>query len=124
MAAAALTEPRCASERGLAMGGGRPAERRFTQGVGVKSVGRCHRTVLAYWKFESTPLQRRVCEPSVPLGFRDPDILDLMRRRIESCPALVNVKIDKGSAREGKSSAGTVDRLLVMNPSWLHHPNA
>ena len=26
-------------------------------------------------------------------------------------PALVNVKIDKGSAREGKSSAGTVDRL-------------
>src|SRR5215469_5626358 len=31
-AAAGLTEPRCASERGLAMRGGRPAERRFTVG--------------------------------------------------------------------------------------------
>ena len=46
---------RCASERGLAMGGGRPAERRFS-----KSVARSHRTVLAYWKFESISLQRRV----------------------------------------------------------------
>jgi hypothetical protein len=45
---------RCASERGLAMGGGRPAERRFS-----KSVARSHRTVLAYWKFESISLQRR-----------------------------------------------------------------
>jgi hypothetical protein len=59
MAAAGLTEPRCASERGLAMGGGRPAERRFTVGGSGKSVARCHRTVLAYWKFESISLQRR-----------------------------------------------------------------
>ena len=51
--AADLTEPRCASERGLAMGGGRPAERRFTVGGSGKSVARCHRTVLAYWKFET-----------------------------------------------------------------------
>jgi len=35
-----------------------PAERRFT--VGGKSVARCHRTMLAYWKFESISLQRRV----------------------------------------------------------------
>src|SRR6516164_907068 len=48
--AAGLTEPRCASERGLAMGGGRPAERRFTVGGSSKSVARCHRSVLAYWK--------------------------------------------------------------------------
>ena len=66
MAAAGLTEPRCASERGLAMGGGRPAERRFTVGGSGKSVARCHRTVLAYWKFESISLQRRVrCEPDL-----------------------------------------------------------
>ena len=58
--AAGFTEPRCASERGLAMGGGRPAERRFTVGGSGKSVARCHRTVLAYWKFESISLQRRV----------------------------------------------------------------
>jgi hypothetical protein len=64
MAAADLTESRCTSERGLAMGGGRPAERRFTVGGSGKSVARCHRTVLAYWKFESISLQRRVqCEP-------------------------------------------------------------
>src|ERR1700750_2822587 len=45
------------------MGGGRPAERRFTVGGSGKSVARCHRMVLAYWKFESSPLQRRVrCE--------------------------------------------------------------
>jgi RlmA, N-terminal len=43
MAAAGLTEPRCASERGFAMGGGRPAERRFTVGGSGKSVTRCHR---------------------------------------------------------------------------------
>ena len=42
-----------ADERGLAMGGGRPTERRFTVGGSGKSVARCHRTVLAYWKFES-----------------------------------------------------------------------
>jgi hypothetical protein len=65
MAAAGLTEPRCASERGLAMRGGRPAERRSVGGSG-KSVARCHRAVLAYWKFESKPLQQRVGEPSVP----------------------------------------------------------
>ena len=58
--AAGLTEPRCASERGLAMGGGRPAERRFTVAGSSKSVARCHRSVLAYWKFESISLQRRV----------------------------------------------------------------
>jgi hypothetical protein len=35
-------------------------------GGSAKSVARCHRTVLAYWKFESISLQRRVgCE----LGF-------------------------------------------------------
>ena len=66
VAAAGLTEPRCASERGLAMGGGRPAERRFTVGGSGKSVARCHRAVLAYWKFESISLQRRVCKLSVP----------------------------------------------------------
>jgi hypothetical protein len=50
-------------ERGLAMGGGHPAERRFTVGGSGKSVARCHRTMLAYWKFESISLQRRVfCE--------------------------------------------------------------
>ena len=54
--AAGLAEPRCASERGLAMGGGRPAERRFTVGGSSKSVARCHRSVLAYWKFESISL--------------------------------------------------------------------
>jgi hypothetical protein len=32
------------------MGGGRPAERRFTVGGSGKSVARCHRTVFAYWK--------------------------------------------------------------------------
>src|SRR6516164_7098982 len=41
MAAAGLTEPRCASERGLAMGDGCPAERRFTVGDSGKSVARC-----------------------------------------------------------------------------------
>jgi hypothetical protein len=34
-------------------------ERRFTVGGSAKSVARCHRTVLAYWKFESISLQRR-----------------------------------------------------------------
>ena len=58
--AAGLTEPRCASERRLARGGGRPAERRFTVGDSGKSVARCHRTVLAYWKFESISLQQTV----------------------------------------------------------------
>ena len=42
------------------MGGGRPAERRFTVGGSGKSVARCHRTVLAYWKFESISLQQTV----------------------------------------------------------------
>jgi hypothetical protein len=60
MAAPGLTEPRDASERGLAMGGERPTERRFTVGGSGKSVARCHRTVLAHWKFESISLQRRV----------------------------------------------------------------
>ena len=46
--AAGLAEPRCTSERGLAMGGGRPAERRFTVRGSSKSVARCHRSVLAY----------------------------------------------------------------------------
>ena len=56
--AAGLAEPRCASERDLAMGGGRPAERHFTAGGSSKSVARCHRSVLAYWKFESISLRR------------------------------------------------------------------
>jgi hypothetical protein len=38
-------ESRCASERGLAMGGGRPAERRFMVGGSGKSVARRYRTV-------------------------------------------------------------------------------
>jgi len=76
--AAGLTEPRCASERGLTMGGGRPAERRFTVGGSSKSVARCHRSVLAYWKFESTSLQERVCEPSVP----EPALLDEWQRNL------------------------------------------
>src|SRR5215470_17184370 len=58
--AAGLTEARCASERGLAVGGGRLAERRFTAGGSSKSVARCHRSVLAYWKFESISLQQTV----------------------------------------------------------------
>src|ERR1700751_4095442 len=58
--AAGFTEPRCASERGLDMGGGRPAKRRFTVGSSGKSVARCNRTVLAYWKFESISLQQTV----------------------------------------------------------------
>ena len=48
MAAAGLTEPRCTSERGLAMGSGRPTQRRITVGGSGKSVARCHRTMLAY----------------------------------------------------------------------------
>jgi len=64
--AADLTESRCASERGLAMGRGpRGAPLRTVAGSG-KSVARCHRTVLAYWKFESISLQRGVSELSVP----------------------------------------------------------
>ena len=31
-----------------------------------KSVARCHRTVLAYWKFESISLQRRVMQTFGP----------------------------------------------------------
>ena len=42
-----------------------PAQRRFTVGGSGKSVARCHRTVLAYWKFESISLQRRVNKLSV-----------------------------------------------------------
>jgi hypothetical protein len=39
--AAGLTEPRCVSERGLAMAGWRPAERRCAVGGSGKSVARC-----------------------------------------------------------------------------------
>src|ERR1700759_1963832 len=70
MAAADLTESRCASERGLAMGGGRPAESRFTVGGSGKSVARCHRTVLAYWKFESISLQQTVWGSPRPGRYR------------------------------------------------------
>jgi hypothetical protein len=71
--AAGLTEPRRATERGLAMGGGRPAERRFTVGGSGKSVARCHRTVLAYWKFESISLQRTVrLSPAATFERREP----------------------------------------------------
>src|SRR6516165_3728259 len=83
--AAGLAEPRCAYERGLAMGGGRPAEHRFTVGGSSKSVARCHRSVLAYWKFESISLQRRVSELSVPRNRRR----QIDRNRIE--PALGKV---------------------------------
>ena len=44
------------------LGGGRPAEHRFTVGGSGKFVARCHRTVLAYWKFESISLQQRVVQ--------------------------------------------------------------
>jgi len=37
-----------------------PRGRRFTLGGSGKSVARCHRTVLAYWKFESISLQQTV----------------------------------------------------------------
>jgi len=68
MGGGCLAEPRCASERGLAMGGGCPAERRFTEGSS-KSVARFHRSVLAYWKFESISLQRRVsCNLTPAIG--------------------------------------------------------
>jgi hypothetical protein len=87
MAAASLTEPRCASERGVAMGAGRPAKRRFTVGGSGKSVARCHRTVLAYWKFESISLQRRVtCEfgsLGVEAAYRRGDLFDKRRQLAE-----------------------------------------
>ena len=44
-----------------------PTQRRLRMGGSGKSVARCHRTVLAYWKFESISLQRRVNKLSVPL---------------------------------------------------------
>jgi hypothetical protein len=43
----------------IALEAGAP-ERRFTMGGSAKSVARCHRTVLAYWKFESISLQQTV----------------------------------------------------------------
>ena len=53
----------------LGTGGRRLAERRFTVGGSGKSMARCHRTVLAYWKFESISLQRRVrCELNLGKG--------------------------------------------------------
>ena len=46
-----------------------PPERRFTVGGSGKSAARCHRTVLAYWKFESISLQRGVrCELDLAEG--------------------------------------------------------
>jgi hypothetical protein len=45
---------------------GAPRSAASQWGGSGKSVARCHRTVLAYWKFESISLQRRVCELSVP----------------------------------------------------------
>jgi hypothetical protein len=87
--AAGLTEPRGASERSLAMGGERPAERRFTVGGSGKSVARCHRTVLAYWKFESISLQQRGARTSV----REPDEMRnggscSLRRCLKSSPLI------------------------------------
>jgi hypothetical protein len=38
-------------------------------------------------EFESGLLQRGVCEPSVPPGFRDRDILDLIGRTRKRMPA-------------------------------------
>jgi hypothetical protein len=49
-------------------------ERRFTVGGSAKSVARCHRTVLAYWKFESISLQERVNELSVPQSSKTPTL--------------------------------------------------
>ena len=49
----------------MSPGLGRRAGARFTVAGSGKSVARCHRTVLAYWKFESISLQGRVqCELS------------------------------------------------------------
>ena len=52
--AAGFTEPRCASERGLAMAGGRPAERRFTVGPTVRPrrPARCLRQGRNFQAFE------------------------------------------------------------------------
>jgi hypothetical protein len=116
MAAASLTEPRCASERGVAMGGGRPAERRFTVGGSGKSVARCHRTVLAYWKFESIYLQRRVCELSVPLEMRQPTRTSLpghpiILTRPPSRASIIHSVLSQGCW--AASHPNTVDRRLA-----------
>jgi len=114
--AASLTEPRCASERGVAMGGGRPAERRFTVGGSGKSVARCHRTVLAYWKFESIYLQRRVCELSVPLEMRQPTRTSLpghpiILTRPPSRASIIHSVLSQGCW--AASHPNTVDRRLA-----------
>jgi hypothetical protein len=42
-------------------------------------------------RFESALLQGRVCEPSVPLGFRDRDILELIGKvAVTPCHRMVN----------------------------------
>ena len=64
--AAGLTKARCASEHGLAMGGGRLAERRFTVGGSGKSVARCHRTV------PGRPLSRREARRHAVRPLRNP----------------------------------------------------
>ena len=84
--AAALADPRLAHEFGQTIHGGfgmtlnRFGNSQDTRGTAVPRSNRADRsrnrarekgrqpkfTALAYWKFESTPLQRRVCELSVP----------------------------------------------------------
>ena len=56
MATAGLTEP-AAPRNAVSPWEAGPWERRFTVGGSGKSVARCHRTVLAYWKFESISLR-------------------------------------------------------------------
>ena len=48
-------------------------ERRFTVGGSAKSVARCHRTVLVYWKFESISLQGGVMQTFGPSRSADLD---------------------------------------------------
>jgi hypothetical protein len=113
MAAAGLTEPRCASERGLAMGGGRPAEHRFTVGGSGKSVARCRRTVLAYWKFESISLQEK---STANLALAVPRAVDCDLKAASWAPLTpANAELDEASrpARGNLWSATEVSRTLA-----------
>jgi hypothetical protein len=64
--AAGLTEPRCVSERGLAMAGWRPAERRFAVGGSGKSVARCRARCSRTGSSNPSPSSEESCELSVP----------------------------------------------------------
>src|ERR1700746_391100 len=85
--AADLTEAPCASERDLAMGGGRPAESRFTVGGSGKSVARCHRTVLAYWKFVDPDVRWEASLALVGLD-RRPQLIDQCVAIVDLLPLL------------------------------------